>query len=225
MTAHDASRLPSGAVTNEVRPVSTERIKAALELALRGSAGPQSDRNPDDKANVQRSDVMSAGNEQVPADRRDPPSAARRLRERPAPGNVAVEDVRVSRNDDRFEDVLLPPGPEQPRPSGAFGVMARLVAAVGIAAIVALLIVMMMPAAQHQDERASVPDAVQSFTNALSQPPAQPGEPRKPALAEFQSLPAAGSAAAAKPEQADRPSDKALQQFLQWRGNTGERAP
>jgi hypothetical protein len=225
MTMRDVSRLPSGTVTNEVRPDSTERIKAALELALRDPAGRQSDRNPDDKTSVQRSDVMSGANEQVPADRRDPPSPARPLRERRTPGSAAVEDARRVRIEERLEEPPQPPVVE-PRPSGkAFGVMARLVAAVGVAAMIALFAVKMMPAAKHQDDRASVPDAGQSVTTAFPQPPTQPEAPRKPALAEFEALQRSGPAPAAEPEQAAKPSDSALQQFLQWREKPVERTP
>jgi hypothetical protein len=282
MTTRDVSRL-SAAVTNDVRPDSTERIKAALELALRAPAGPQSDRNPDDKTSVQRSDVMSGANmsgakeqvtvdrrdppsparplherrtpgnaavaerqsdrnpddktsvqrsdvmsgakEQVTADRRDPPSPARPLHERRTPGNAAVEDARRWRIEERLEEPPQPPVVEPRRPGKAFGVMARLVAAIGVAAITALFVVKMMPAAQHRDERAAVPDAGQSVTTALPQPPTPPEAPRKPALAEFEALQRSGPAPAAEPEQADKPSDKALQQFLQWSGKTGERAP
>ena len=180
---------------------------------------------PDDKTRLQRSDVMSGAKEQGTADRRDPPSPARPLRERRTPGNAVVEDARRLLIEERLEEPPQPPVVE-PRPPGkAFGVMARLVAAVGFAAIIALLAVKMMPAAQHQDDRASVPDAGQSVTTTFPQPPTQPEAPRKPALAEFEALQRSGPAPAAEPEQADKPSDKALQQFLQWRGTTGERAP
>jgi hypothetical protein len=102
-----------------------------------------------------------------------------------------------------------------------FGVAGRIAAAVVVSAIIALFFVVMMPA--RQDNAASFTATVQSFTTALSQQPSQPlpvEEAKKPALAEFQSLLAASDTAqAAEREQADKQSDKLLQQFMQWRQN------
>ena len=93
--------------------------------------------------------------------------------------------------------------------------------AVVVSAIIALFFVVMMPA--RQDSAASFTATVRSFTTALSQQPSQPlpvEEAKKPALAEFQSLLAASDTAqAAEHEQADKQSDKLLQQFMQWRQN------
>ena len=111
------------------------------------------------------------------------------------------------------------------RNNSLFGLTGRLVAAIGISAIIALFFVVMMPARQR-DTAASFPATVQSFTTALSQQQQQPQQPpqqqpnddtKKPALAEFQTLLTSDTAQAAEREQADRQSDKLLQQFLQWR--------
>jgi hypothetical protein len=112
----------------------------------------------------------------------------------------------------------------EPR-SAFFGVAGRVVAAVGISAIIALFFVIMMPASRQADPASSFSETVQSFSNALAQQPQQSPaeETRKPALAEFQSLLTPGTAQAAEREQPDKQAaDATLQQFLQWRQKTGE---
>lgn len=100
-----------------------------------------------------------------------------------------------------------------------FGGAGRLAAAIGVSAAVALLFVTMMPTARQSDGRQSFSAAVESFTTALSQQQHQGEDVPKPALAEFQPLLAGNDTAqAAERVQTDtRPSDKVLQQFLQWR--------
>ena len=112
---------------------------------------------------------------------------------------------------------------ELERRNSLFGLTGRLVAAIGVSAIIALFFIVMMPARQR-DTAASFQTAVQSFTTALSQQqqPAQPqqqpnDDTKKPALAEFQTLLTSDTAQAAEREQSERQSDKLLQQFLQWR--------
>jgi hypothetical protein len=107
-----------------------------------------------------------------------------------------------------------------------FGVTVSMVAAIGIAAIIALFFVVMVPTARQPDGTQSFSGAVQSFTTALSQHDQSEHAP-KPALGEFQSLLASGNTAqAAEREQPEKESDKVLQQFLQWRqkGNPSEAA-
>jgi Sec-independent protein translocase protein TatA len=112
---------------------------------------------------------------------------------------------------------------ELERRNSLFGLTGRLVAAIGVSAIIALFFIVMMPARQR-DTAASFQTAVQSFTTALSQqqqppqPQQQPNDDtKKPALAEFQTLLTSDTAQAAEREQSERQSDKLLQQFLQWR--------
>ena len=112
---------------------------------------------------------------------------------------------------------------ELERRNSLFGLTGRLVAAIGVSAIIALFFIVMMPARQR-DTAASFQMAVQSFTTALSQqqqppqPQQQPNDDtKKPALAEFQTLLTSDTAQAAEREQSERQSDKLLQQFLQWR--------
>jgi hypothetical protein len=108
------------------------------------------------------------------------------------------------------------------RRGSVLGVAGRIAAAVVVSAVIALFFVVMMPARQ-QDNAGSFAATVQSFTTALSQQPSQQlpaEEPKKPALAEFQSLlSASDTAQAAEREQNDKQSDKLLQQFMQWSQN------
>jgi hypothetical protein len=98
-----------------------------------------------------------------------------------------------------------------------FGVTVPMVAAVGIAAVIALFFVVMVPTARQPDGTQSFSAGVQSFTTAVSQHDQSESAP-KPALSEFRSLLASGNTAqAAEREQPEKESDKVLQQFLQWR--------
>ncbi len=95
-----------------------------------------------------------------------------------------------------------------------FGGTGRLAAAIGVSAVIALLIVNMMPAAQQPDGRQSL----EAFTTALSQQ-RQGEDASRPALAAFQPLLAgADTAPAAEREQTDtQQPDTVLRRFLQWR--------
>jgi hypothetical protein len=88
----------------------------------------------------------------------------------------------------------------------------RLAAAIGVSAIIALLVVAMLPA---PDPQSSFKAAVQQFSAVLSQQhPA--GDTTSTALAEFRPLLAATTStdqAAASPA----PDTKLLLQFMQWR--------
>jgi hypothetical protein len=106
---------------------------------------------------------------------------------------------------------------EMERRGTLFGVTVRMVAAIGIAAIIALFFVVMVPTARQPDSMQSFFAAGQSSTAALSQHDQSEDVP-KPALAEFRSLLASGDTAqAAERAQPEKESDKVLQQFLQWR--------
>jgi hypothetical protein len=99
------------------------------------------------------------------------------------------------------------------KPRGTwFGFAGRLMAAIGVSAIIAQFLVIMMPAARQPDNTQVFAAALQSFT-ALSQQH-QSEDASKPLLAGFQSLlPSDGTVQVAERE----PSDKVLQRFLQWR--------
>jgi hypothetical protein len=114
---------------------------------------------------------------------------------------------------------------ELQRPDVPFGMTARMVATLGVLAIVALLFVIMMPGFRQLDSASSFSADVQQFKAALSRKPQQPpptDDAPKPAIAEFQSLLASSSDAAAQANH--DPSDELLRQFMQWRQKTNSAA-
>jgi hypothetical protein len=111
------------------------------------------------------------------------------------------------------------------RPDAPFGMTARVVATMGVLAIVALLFVIMMPGFRRSDTASSFSADVQQFKAALSRKPEQqpPSEDAaRPAIAEFQSLLASSNGAAARADH-DKP-DELLRQFKQWRQKTNSAA-
>jgi hypothetical protein len=107
-----------------------------------------------------------------------------------------------------------------------FGLTARLVAAIGVSAIIAQVFVIMMPAPQQPDGMRFAA-AVQPFTTAFSQQHQGEDAP-KPAAARLRSrVASADTAAAPGRAQPEKEADKVLQQFLQWRrkANPNEAAP
>jgi hypothetical protein len=80
-------------------------------------------------------------------------------------------------------------------------------AAIGVSALAALFVVLMVHASQEQDTGASFAAAVQSMKTAQ----AQQGD-AKPALSAFRGLLASSETGAPREQ-----SDKLLQQFMQWR--------
>ena len=97
--------------------------------------------------------------------------------------------------------------------STLFGLAGRVVAAIGVSAIIAQLFVIMMPAARRPDNTQVFAAAMQSYTTALSQRH-RSEDTAKPAPATFQSVLASDDTAQAGERE---PSDKVLQRFLQWR--------
>jgi len=95
----------------------------------------------------------------------------------------------------------------------------RFAAAVGIAALVALFFVIMVPASRDYARPAdggasSFSGILQSIRAALYQPPRRDDD-AKPALSEFQTL--LGSTRTSPPVITHEQSETLLQQFLQWR--------
>jgi hypothetical protein len=82
-------------------------------------------------------------------------------------------------------------------------------AAIGVSALAALFVVLMVHASQEQDTGASFAAAVQSMKATQ----AQQGD-AKPALSEFRGLLASSETSHGAPREQ---SDKLLQQFMQWR--------
>jgi hypothetical protein len=122
----------------------------------------------------------------------------------------ATSETRVLARETRRRGTLL-------------GHAGRLLAAIGVSAVIAQFLVIMMPAARQPDNTQVFAAAVQSIT-ARSQQHRSADAPR-PALAAFQPLLASDdSSQAAGREQ--RQSDRVLQRLLQWRqkANPGDAA-
>jgi hypothetical protein len=86
-------------------------------------------------------------------------------------------------------------------------------AAVGVSAVVALFLVIMLVAPRQSDAASTSSEIIRSMRTALPQS-GQGDDGSKPALAEFQAILA--SAPASQPATHEQ-SDQLLQQFLQWR--------
>ena len=126
---------------------------------------------------------------------------------------------------------------ESEQPKALFGVSFRMIAAVAVSAVVALLLVILISGVRQSDTASSFSVDVQQFKAALSsqskdrekqdqqaqdrqqqdQPPSK--EPAKPTTEQFQRLFASSGKPAAPPDR--EPSDKLLQRFMQWRQKTG----
>jgi hypothetical protein len=140
--------------------------------------------------------------------------APRRMRERPEsplnpvspaqPSNSVYHPLPRSLDPEVMQEVSALAHDHVDRRKALFGA-----AAIGVSALAALFVVLMVHASQEQDTGASFAAAVQSMKTA--QP--QQGD-AKPALAEFRGLLASTETTrGANREQ----SDKLLQQFMQWR--------
>lgn len=119
------------------------------------------------------------------------------------------------------EVIHEPPGfvNELDRRIALIRVARRFAAAVGVAALVALFFVIMVPASRDYARpgdggASSFSGILQSIRTALYQPPRRDDD-SKPALSEFQTLLA--STRTSPPVTTHEQSEKLLQQFLQWR--------
>jgi hypothetical protein len=119
------------------------------------------------------------------------------------------------------EVIHEPPGfvNELDRRIALIRVARRFAAAVGVAALVALFFVIMVPASRDYGRpgdggASSFSGILQSIRTALYQPPRRDND-SKPALSEFQTLLA--STPTSPPAATHEQSEKLLQQFLQWR--------
>jgi hypothetical protein len=133
---------------------------------------------------------------------------------------------------------------DRDRRSVALKIAARFAAATGVAAVVALFFVNIVPVSRQPDASSSFVAAVQSMKTTTPPPAAAPApavapevkevkaeqaeaKPEKaeakptPALAQFQSLLASGDGAQAQPPKTETAADKPLlQQFMQWNQKT-----
>ncbi|CCE08167.1 conserved hypothetical protein [Bradyrhizobium sp. STM 3843] len=126
---------------------------------------------------------------------------------------------------------------ERDRRSVTFKIAGRFAAAAGVAAVIALFFVNIVPASRQQDASSSFVAAVQAMKTTLPPPPAaieakdikaEVDEPQTDkvdvkttsALAQFQSLlPPDDQPQTAKSETAEKPL---LQQFMQWNQKAGQ---
>jgi hypothetical protein len=170
-----------------------------------------------------------AAADDIPALRGKRPEAVRRTIPPLAPHDSqlanAVHESRHRPLDSHATSQTRPLAREIKRRGRLLGHLGRLVAAIGVSAIIAQLFVMMMPAARQPDNTQVFAAAVQLFTARSQQH--RSGDAPKPALAAFQSLLASDDTApAAGREQPAYQSDRVLRRFLQWRqkANPGEAA-
>jgi hypothetical protein len=140
--------------------------------------------------------------------------APRRIRERPEPplnpvsaepaSNSVYHPLPRSLEPEVMQEVSALAHDHVDRRKALFGA-----AAIGVSALAALFVVLMVHASQEQDTGASFAAAVQSMKSAQ----AQKGD-AKPALSEFRGLLASTEASQGATHQQP---EKLLQQFMQWR--------
>src|SRR5205807_8848314 len=141
--------------------------------------------------------------------------APRRLRERPEPPSnpdspppsSVYQNLPRSLDPEVMQEVSALAHDHVDRRKALFGA-----AAIGVSALAALFVVLMIHASQEQDTTgASFAAALQSIK--IAQPPPAAGA-SKPALSEFRGLLASTNAAQGA---SNKQPDKVLQQFMQWR--------
>src|SRR5271154_4338082 len=140
--------------------------------------------------------------------------APRRVRERPeaplnpvtpeAASNSGYHPLPRSLDPEVMQEVAALARSHVDRPKALFGA-----AAIGVSALAALFVVLMVHASQEQDTGASFAAVVKSMKAAQA-----PQADAKPALAEFRGLLASSETSQGAPR--EQP-DKLLQQFMQWR--------
>jgi hypothetical protein len=150
----------------------------------------------------------------------DPPNpsdplyyAPRRLRERLEPplnsepsSSSAYQPLPRSLDPEVMQEVTALARDHVDRRKALFGA-----AAIGVSALAALFVVLMVHASQKPDAGASFAAAVQSLKSTQ---PQQGDGGSKPTLSEFRGLLASTEAGQAAPHEQ---SEKLLQQFMQWR--------
>jgi hypothetical protein len=142
--------------------------------------------------------------------------APRRMRERPEPPlnqempppPTSVYQLPRSLDPEVMQEVTALARDHVDRRKALFGA-----AAIGVSALAALFVVLMVHASQEPDAGASFAAAVRSMKSAQ---PQQANAGSQPALSEFRGLLASTNDAAQNAPR-EQPSDKTLQQFMQWR--------
>jgi hypothetical protein len=156
------------------------------------------------------------------------PAMARTIPPLAPPGSQlenAVHEPRRRPRDSHAMSETRTPLRQIKRRGTLLGHAGRLVAAIGVSAIIAQFFVIMMPAARQPDNTQVFAAAVQSITARSQQH--RSADVQRPALASFQSLLASDDTSqAAGRVQPEKRSDRVLQRFMQWsqKANPGEAA-
>jgi hypothetical protein len=131
--------------------------------------------------------------------------------------NAVFESLRHPLDPEAVEEP-----PEADRRAGLLGVIGRVATAIGAAAFVALLFVIVIPSLRQQSADPSAAEVIDSMKSALSKSElaARPQEPQPQPSPELQSILASSSEGA--PQVSHEESEVLLKQFMQWQQKPAE---
>jgi hypothetical protein len=131
--------------------------------------------------------------------------------------NAVFESLRHPLDPEAVEE------PQEPdRRAGLLGVVGRVATAIGAAAFVALLFVIVIPSLRQQSADPSAAEVIDSMKSALSKSElaAKPQEPQPQPSPELQSILASSSEGG--PQVSHEESEVLLKQFMQWQQKPAE---
>src|SRR5215468_1666821 len=130
--------------------------------------------------------------------------------------NAVFESLRHPLDPEAVEE------PAEDRRAGCLGVVGRVGTAIGAAAFVALLFVIVIPSLRQQSGDPSAAEVIDSMKSALSKSElvAKPQEPQPQASPELQSVMASPSEGG--PQVSHEESEVLLKQFMQWQQKPAE---
>lgn len=131
--------------------------------------------------------------------------------------NAVFESLRHPLDPEAVEEPA-----EMDRRAGLLGVVGRVATAIGAAAFVALLFVIVIPSLRQQSADPSASEVIDSMKSALSKSElaAKPQEPQPQPSAELQSILASPSEGG--PQVSHEESEMLLKQFMQWQQKPAE---
>ena len=131
--------------------------------------------------------------------------------------NAVFESLRHPLDPEAVEEPA-----EMDRRAGLLGVVGRVATAIGAAAFVALLFVIVIPSLRQQSADPSAAEVIDSMKSALSKSElaAKPQEPQPQPSPELQSILASSSEGA--PQVSHEESEVLLKQFMQWQQKPAE---
>ena len=131
--------------------------------------------------------------------------------------NAVFESLRHPLDPEAVEEPA-----EMDRRAGLLGVVGRVATAIGAAAFVALLFVIVIPSLRQQSADPSAAEVIDSMKSALSKSElaAKPQEPQPQPSPESQSIQASSSEGA--PQVSHEESEVLLKQFMQWQQKPAE---